>query len=124
VRFYQTPEPDSKKLVKGWWKRLSSTDSFKTGLFMHNEPMNTAADLAQKDVVPITDEVRNAYQAVLFESHYLVTRKPLQVKNPPYEVLAVAEEHVGEAPYGEEQVGAKKDSGKKKVPQKQLVGGA
>lgn len=68
IEFYQTPETESKRLVSTWWKRLSDTSAFKSGLFMHSEPINTAADLIDAEVIPITSEIRERYRRILSDS--------------------------------------------------------
>jgi hypothetical protein len=72
VAFYGKSELDSKRLVRDWWKRLSATSGFRTGLFLHSEPMNTAAGIARVGVVPITSKNRDSYHRILDESRELV----------------------------------------------------
>ena len=46
IEFYGVAEPTSRNLVKAWWKRISDTSAFKSGLFMHAEPINTSFGLS------------------------------------------------------------------------------
>lgn len=68
VGFYDTPAPVAEKKVSEWWARLSTTGAFRSGLFMHSEPMNTAGILADKQVIDITPEVWPKYARLLDES--------------------------------------------------------
>ena len=66
--FYGKSAPEATRLVRDWWKRLASNDSFDSDLLLHAEPMNTAAGLAKASVVPITSENRDRYHRVLNRS--------------------------------------------------------
>jgi hypothetical protein len=70
--FYGKSEAESKRLVRDWWKRLSATRAFESGLFMHSEPINTAARIANVRVVPITSKNREFYHRILEHSRDLV----------------------------------------------------
>jgi hypothetical protein len=70
--FYGRSRPEAKQLVRDWWTRLSSTQSFETGMFLHSEPMNTAANIAGVPVLAITGKNRTAYHRILEESLDLV----------------------------------------------------
>jgi excisionase family DNA binding protein len=66
VRFYDTPDPLASEVVEAWWQRLSAMpDVFGSGAFMHREPMNTAANIVGKPVIPIIPEVWPAYEQLL-----------------------------------------------------------
>ena len=45
VEMYQAPAGVAKDLVANWWEFLVTTSAYTTGLFMHAEPVHTAADL-------------------------------------------------------------------------------
>jgi hypothetical protein len=81
MRSYGASEQASRELVKAWWRRISETSAFKSGLFMHSQPMNTAAGLVQKEVVPITSDVGQAYFEVLDWSRHLVLFPPSKEPN-------------------------------------------
>jgi hypothetical protein len=63
--FYGKSETEAKKLIGDWWKRLSGSKAFESGLFMHAEPINTAAGLADSKAVGITAKNREAYHRIL-----------------------------------------------------------
>jgi hypothetical protein len=96
IEFYQTPETESKRLVTAWWKRLSDTSGFKSGLFMHAEPINAAADLIDVEVIPITSEIRERYRRILRDSRSRVLRgrpghetaKTVDLQRPAFEQTA------------------------------------
>ena len=118
IEFYGVAGPTSRNLVKAWWKRLSDTSAFKSGLFMHAEPMNTAADLIQEEVRPISADIRAAYERVLRLSRDRAlplpkTKRALRQEMKPQSAIAVRERifHAQEA-----------NAPKKAVPQKLLTG--
>ena len=65
VEFYSQPEEQARQTVESWWRRLTPTRAYKTLVFMHDEPMNTAAALVQKDVIAITTNVAPNYFRLL-----------------------------------------------------------
>lgn len=66
--FYGKSKPEAKRLVKGWWNRLSESDAFDSELFLHSEPINTAAGIADVRAVPITSANRQTYHRILNRS--------------------------------------------------------
>ena len=66
--FYGKSELEARQLVKGWWGRLSEGGSLDSGLFLHAEPINTAAGVAEARAIPITAEIREAYHRILDQS--------------------------------------------------------
>lgn len=46
-QFYGKSHIEARKLVREWWGRLSETGVSDFGLFMHSEPINTAAGIAE-----------------------------------------------------------------------------
>lgn len=73
--FYGKSRPEANKLVRDWWSRLRSTKAFESGIFLHAEPMNTAANIADVSVIAITDDNRAVYHRLLDESRDLVLSK-------------------------------------------------
>jgi hypothetical protein len=64
--FDKTPE-EAATLVDRWWQRMGKGPVYRTGLFMHDEPLNTAADLAHSAKTPARHELSGAYEAILRE---------------------------------------------------------
>ncbi len=75
-QFYGKSKPEASKLVRDWWKRLAHSGAFASGLYLHSEPMNTAAGIAQAKVVPVTSKNRGAYHRILDESRDLALAHP------------------------------------------------
>jgi hypothetical protein len=71
-QFYGKSGPEASRLVRGWWKRLSESGSLDSDLFLHAEPLNTAAGIAQMKAIAITDSNRGAYHRLLDRSRDLV----------------------------------------------------
>lgn len=67
-KFYLQRSPVSHKLVDEWWQRISKTSAFASGLFMHPEPINTAARIAGKDVIEIDASNEATYNQLLHKS--------------------------------------------------------
>jgi len=59
--FLQTDPKVAAGLVKDWWQRLSQTSAYKSGIFLHAEPLNTAADLAGVRPVRLESRERERY---------------------------------------------------------------
>lgn len=90
--FYGKSDAESRKLVSNWWKRLSTTKAFESGLFMHSEPINTAAGIAGVEVVPITSKNRENYHRILGKSWNLLRANPRRAhKNLKSENFVVSE---------------------------------
>lgn len=73
--FYGKSRPEATKLVSDWWSRLRSTKAFESGIFLHSEPLNTAANIADASVIAITEDNRAVYHRLLDESRDLVLSK-------------------------------------------------
>jgi hypothetical protein len=71
-KFYGKSQLEAKKLVRDWWRRLSESGVSDSGLFLHAEPINTAAGIAEARVVQITEDNRAAYHRILNHSRDLV----------------------------------------------------
>jgi hypothetical protein len=78
--FYGKSESESRKLVRNWWKRLSTTRAFISGIFMHSEPINTAAGIADVQVIALTSKNRQTYHRILDRSRDTVL---FQAKTSP-----------------------------------------
>ena len=63
--FYNQPTSTAKALVDAWWHRISERPSFHSGLFMHAEPINTAALIARQKVVEISEDNEAIYDRLL-----------------------------------------------------------
>lgn len=72
AEFYGKSEIEARRLVRDWWKRLSESGVLNSGLFLHSEPINTAAGIAQTEVVQITEKNRATYHRILNHSRDLV----------------------------------------------------
>jgi hypothetical protein len=70
-QFYEKTRPEANRLVRAWWKRLSESGTLKSDLFLHDEPMNTAAGIADVRVIPITSKNRETYHRILDQSRDL-----------------------------------------------------
>jgi cytochrome P450 len=65
--FFEKSKEESSQLVDSWWKRLGTGELFLSGLFMHDEPLNVAADLAGVKV-PQAKTLGERYQKVLMSA--------------------------------------------------------
>jgi len=70
VQFYSIPPKRARELVSAWWARLIELKGYREGGFMHDEPLNTAADLCNKRVLAI-NEVREPYLKLLSQNYEL-----------------------------------------------------
>jgi hypothetical protein len=77
--FYAKSKQDATKLVRDWWNRLSLTQAFDSGIFLHAGPMNTAAGIAGVRAIAITGDNRALYHRILDESCDLVLSKSYSV---------------------------------------------
>jgi hypothetical protein len=66
--FYGKSKPEAVRLVNDWWKRLKEVSATDSDLFLHAEPIDTAAGLADKAVVTITAKNQATYHRVLDDS--------------------------------------------------------
>jgi len=82
-RFFDKTPADSQEIVSAWWDRMGKDDVFRSGFFMHDEPINTAADLAGARQAPAIRDIADRYSAVIADS-MPKSRKPhkLEVKRP------------------------------------------
>jgi hypothetical protein len=64
--FNKSPE-EADALVGAWWERMGEGQAYKTGFFMHDEPVNTAADLLGVQA-PSIGMLGEAYKTVLEEA--------------------------------------------------------
>lgn len=67
-QFYEKSKPEATRLVRAWWKRLSEYGVLNSDLFLHAEAMNSAGEIAEMSVIPITSRNREAYHRLLEES--------------------------------------------------------
>ena len=70
--FYGKSPIDAKRLVRDWWKRLVESGVSDSGLFLHSEPINMAAGIAEAQVMQITKSNRETYHRLLNRSRDLV----------------------------------------------------
>jgi hypothetical protein len=80
--FYGKSKSEAAKLVRDWWARLIATKAFESGIFLHAEPVNTAANIAGARVIAITGENRTQYHRILDESRDLVLPKTMPLPSP------------------------------------------
>jgi hypothetical protein len=65
--FHKTPS-EAQALVRSWWQRMGNGAAFKTGLFMHDEPLKTAAALANACEIPAMTAIEARYLEIIRES--------------------------------------------------------
>ena len=53
--------------AEAWWGRISKTSAFKSGYFMHSEPISTAGRIAGKPVVELNERDYKAYEKLIDE---------------------------------------------------------
>jgi len=70
--FYR--EPAAESIVSAWWGRISGTSAFKSGYFMHSEPIDTAARLIDKDSVELSADQEVAYDQLVADAFRLAIR--------------------------------------------------
>jgi hypothetical protein len=68
VVFFEKSPSEATSLVDSWWKRMGTGQAFRTGLFMHHEPINTAASLAKAAKAPAIRELGDQYVKIIQES--------------------------------------------------------
>jgi hypothetical protein len=68
VRFFRKNEATAEALVESWWRRYSAHDFGEPNLFLHDEAITTAADLAKAEDVPVTPENQTIYDAICEEA--------------------------------------------------------
>ena len=67
VFFHKTPQ-EAAALVSAWWDAMGHGDVYKTAIFMHDEPANTAADLAGVESVPSIRDLGEPYKQIIRDS--------------------------------------------------------
>jgi hypothetical protein len=77
-RFFDKSAAESHEIVTAWWDRMGTGEVFRSGIFMHDEPINTAADLAGGLPAPAIREISARYLAVIAEA----MPKPRKKSNP------------------------------------------
>lgn len=70
--FYR--EPAAESIVSAWWSRISKTSAFKSGYFMHSEPIDTAARLIDKEAVELSADQEAAYDRLVADAFRLAIR--------------------------------------------------
>ena len=67
--FYR--EPAAESIVSAWGSRISKTSAFKSGYFMHSEPIDTAARLIDKEAVELSADQEAAYDRLVADAFRL-----------------------------------------------------
>lgn len=129
--FYGKSKPEAMKLVRDWWTRLLVTKAFESGIFLHSEPINTAANIAGVRVIAITGQNRLRYHRLLDESRDLVLPKTMPLPSPAQlkrfeaeknkQLLHFASSNTPALPRTALQVVAKKAREKKAAHKQQVV---
>jgi len=65
VAFFDKNASEATFLVDSWWKRMADGAAFRTGLFMHYEPVNTAAALANAPRTPAVRDLGERYAKII-----------------------------------------------------------
>jgi hypothetical protein len=66
--FFEKSASEAAQIVDAWWVRMECDSIFKTGFFMHYEPINTAADLAGWKHAPAMQDIAETYSKVIAEA--------------------------------------------------------
>ena len=64
--FFGKSRQQAQSLVESWWEELKKDPIYKSGIFLHDEPLNTAADLAHADQPP--KDVQFRYENIIKNS--------------------------------------------------------
>ena len=56
---------ESQANADAWWERLSKSSAFKSGFFMHPEPINTAGEIADSPIIELNERNAGAYARLL-----------------------------------------------------------
>jgi hypothetical protein len=78
--FYKT-EQEARELVEAWWQRMGHDAAYTTAIFLHDEPVNTAAALAGIDRVPSISTLGPEYERLIEAS--MPKRRDVQRQPPP-----------------------------------------
>ncbi len=82
-RFFDKSAQESQEIVEAWWQRMGKGKVYTSGLFMHDEPINTAADLAGGLRTPAIRDVAEQYAAVIAAAMPKLRKThKVQVKRP------------------------------------------
>ncbi len=65
--YYGQSVTESHANTDAWWGRLSKSSAFKSGYFMHSEPISTAGEIADKPIVALSERNGQAYEKLLEE---------------------------------------------------------
>jgi len=65
--YYGQPAADARANADAWWERLSKTSAFRSGYFMHPDPINTAGEIADKQIVELNERNYKAYEQLMEE---------------------------------------------------------
>lgn len=65
--YYGQSVAESHANAEAWWERLSKSSAFKSGFFMHAEPINTAGEIADQPIVALNERNGEAYEKLLEE---------------------------------------------------------
>ena len=65
--YYGQSVAESHANADAWWGRISTTSAFKSGFFMHSEPISTAARIAKRPYVELSEQDGEAYEKLLEE---------------------------------------------------------
>jgi hypothetical protein len=63
--FFGKSPREALALVDAWWERMGRGEVYRTGLFLHDEPINAAADLAGSKEAPAIRDVADAYARII-----------------------------------------------------------
>lgn len=63
--YYGQSVAESHANAEAWWGRISTTSAFKSGFFMHSEPIGTAGRIAKKPHVELSEQDGEAYEKLL-----------------------------------------------------------
>jgi hypothetical protein len=89
-RFFEKSPLDSQEIVQAWWQRMGKGEVYTSGLFMHDEPINTAADLAGGLRTPAIRDVAEQYSAVIAEAMPKLRKSRKLSANRPRHVARAA----------------------------------
>jgi len=63
--YYGQSVAESHANADAWWGRISTTSAFKSGYFMHSEPISTAARIVHKPFVELGEREYQAYEKLV-----------------------------------------------------------
>ena len=65
---FGTPASRAEAITGDWWSRLAATKAMKSGIFLHSEPIKTAAALLERASPKLDDDRRVQYAQILGRS--------------------------------------------------------